>query len=72
MTSNSVYRASANTYGGFSPDAFRTNSRQPLLNLQPTEDLVAYARDYARERPDVVALWCLGIGFVLGWKLKPW
>ncbi len=29
-------------------------------------------QEYARQRPDVVALWCFGIGFVLGWKLKPW
>ena len=26
---------------------------------------------YAHERPEMVALWALGIGFVLGWKLKP-
>jgi len=38
----------------------------------PSSDLVEYFRQYARERPEVVALWCLGIGFVLGWKLKPW
>ena len=37
-----------------------------------THDVVAYLREYARERPDVAAAWCLGIGFVLGWKLKPW
>ncbi len=29
-------------------------------------------RRYAGQRPDVVALWAFGIGFVLGWKLKPW
>ena len=29
-------------------------------------------REYSRERPEVVALWAFGIGFVLGWKLKPW
>ncbi len=29
-------------------------------------------KDYARENPASVALWALGIGFVLGWKLKPW
>jgi hypothetical protein len=29
-------------------------------------------RDYTRQRPDVVVLWAFGIGFVLGWKLKPW
>jgi hypothetical protein len=29
-------------------------------------------KEYARENPGAAALWCLGIGFVLGWKLKPW
>jgi hypothetical protein len=29
-------------------------------------------REYAQSRPETIALWCLGIGFVLGWKLKPW
>jgi hypothetical protein len=28
--------------------------------------------DYAREKPIPFALWTFGIGFVLGWKLKPW
>jgi hypothetical protein len=37
-----------------------------------TQDVMDYLRDYARERPEAAALWCLGIGFVLGWKLKPW
>jgi hypothetical protein len=41
-------------------------------NLRPAEDLVSYLRAFAREKPDVAALWCFGIGFVLGWKLKPW
>jgi hypothetical protein len=47
-------------------------SEQSELDLRPLEDLIAYFREYARERPEVVALTCLGIGFVLGWKLKPW
>ena len=38
----------------------------------PVDDLVRYCKEYAQERPEVCALWCLGIGFVLGWKLKPW
>ncbi len=29
-------------------------------------------RAYTGEHPGVVALFCLGLGFVLGWKLKPW
>lgn len=40
--------------------------------LQPSEDFVQYLKDYARAKPDVAALWCFGIGFVVGWKLKPW
>lgn len=35
-------------------------------------DLVEYMREYAREKPEVAMLWCFGIGFILGWKLKPW
>lgn len=40
--------------------------------LAPVHDLVEYLREYAREKPEMAALWCFGIGFVLGWKLKPW
>jgi hypothetical protein len=34
--------------------------------------LLDHLKEYARENPEVAALWCLGIGFILGWKLKPW
>jgi len=27
---------------------------------------------YARKKPGSAALISLGVGFVLGWKLKPW
>jgi hypothetical protein len=40
--------------------------------MRPSQDILEYLREYAREKPEVVALWCFGIGFVLGWKLKPW
>jgi ElaB/YqjD/DUF883 family membrane-anchored ribosome-binding protein len=39
---------------------------------QVTHDFVEYLKQYARENPGTAALWCLGIGFVLGWKMKPW
>jgi hypothetical protein len=42
-------------------------SREPK-----TKSALEHFREYGRERPEVVALWCLGIGFVLGWKLKMW
>jgi hypothetical protein len=45
---------------------------EPGELLKPCGDMVEYFRQYARERPEVAALWCLGIGFVLGWKLKIW
>ena len=41
-------------------------------SMKPSEDIVQYLTTYARQKPDVAALWCFGIGFVLGWKLKPW
>ncbi|SFI76801.1 hypothetical protein [Planctomicrobium piriforme] len=40
--------------------------------ISPVDDIVNYARAYAREKPEMAALWCFGVGFVLGWKLKPW
>jgi len=43
---------------------------QPDGRQLPIADMVDYLRQYAREKPEVAALWCLGIGFVLGWKLK--
>lgn len=46
--------------------------RKSSTELRPAQDLLEYAQTYAREKPDVAALWCFGIGFVVGWKLKPW
>jgi hypothetical protein len=39
---------------------------------QTTKSALEHFQEYGRERPGVVALWCVGIGFVLGWKLKLW
>ena len=38
----------------------------------PGEAALDFLRDYSRERPEVVAMWAFGLGFLLGWKLKPW
>ena len=40
--------------------------------LHLVDDLMIYLRRYAREKPESVAYACFGIGFILGWKLKPW
>ena len=54
-----------------------SNKSRPALGYrgdaaQLGNDLVEYAKQYAHEKPEAAALWCLGIGFILGWKLKPW
>ena len=48
------------------------SSPHSAQSLQPWDDLVDYLRVYSRERPEVVALTCFCVGFILGWKLKPW
>jgi len=40
--------------------------------LSPLTDLQNYAREYVEQQPEMAAIICLGVGFVLGWKLKPW
>src|SRR4051812_42051886 len=35
-------------------------------------DVVDSISRYAHEQPVPALLWALGIGFVLGWRLKPW
>jgi hypothetical protein len=60
--SDVAYRAEPRTEQGYDEE----------YQLHPLDDALSYFREYARERPDVVALACFGIGFVLGWKLKPW
>lgn len=47
-------------------------NRRGSGELQPSQDFLEYLKAYAREKPEVAALWCFGIGFVIGWKLKPW
>lgn len=44
----------------------------PERPMEALEAAATFFREYARERPEVVALWTFGIGFVVGWKLKPW
>lgn len=40
--------------------------------ITPIGDVINYAKAYAKEKPEMAALWCFGVGFILGWKLKPW
>ena len=51
----------------------RNETPVPSGSPEPTvKSAYEHFHEYGRERPGLVALWCLGIGFVLGWKLKLW
>lgn len=50
-----------------------TSSGQTASRPQTdSRDLVSHLTQYAEENPSSAALWCFAIGFVVGWKLKPW
>jgi hypothetical protein len=54
------------------------DERQRYAEIAADQELTAAEaawvlfREYAKQRPEVVALWSFGLGFVLGWKLKIW
>jgi hypothetical protein len=66
----------ANTRTASKAATSRKAPAEPLGDMSDeaeiARDVVDYLKEYAREKPEVAALWCLGIGFILGWKLKPW
>ena len=41
-------------------------------NLSAAEAALECLKAYSREHPEVAALWIFGLGFVLGWKMRPW
>ena len=36
------------------------------------EDVVDSVKTYVKDEPVKAMFWALGIGFVLGWRIKPW
>jgi hypothetical protein len=54
------------------PDSENGTPEQVETRPRTTKSAWEHFREYERERPAIVALWCFGIGFVLGWKLKLW
>ena len=57
----------------YPPDMTRAAEFPSMGNLESmANEMVDRMKDYARDQPVSFGLWALGIGFVLGWKLKPW
>ncbi|MFH1300248.1 MAG: hypothetical protein ABIK07_04240 [Planctomycetota bacterium] len=63
-------------YTATPPQRSVSNNQSPqnevCEQLQPVEDILDYVKMYARQKPGTAALWCFGVGFIVGWKLKPW
>lgn len=64
-TGNAAYSKTTSAQNQRSP-------QQPEEPLNPIDDLVDYTTEYVRQNPGTAALWCFGVGFIVGWKLKPW
>jgi len=57
----------------FPPDMTRAADFPEMGTLENmANDAIDSLKDYAREHPISFALGALGVGFILGWKLKPW
>ena len=57
---------------GFRDRGESSSASSSQNEMKIVDDLVTYFRKYAHECPEKLALACLGVGFILGWKLKPW
>jgi hypothetical protein len=53
-------------------DMVRASSPPANWAESTIHSVVDCLEDYARERPLSFAMWTFGVGFALGWKLKPW
>jgi hypothetical protein len=68
----SPFETSGQAYGSQSWGQSSQGRHYGGREMSAGEAALEFLRDYSRERPEVVALWAFGIGFILGWKLKPW
>lgn len=48
-----------------------SDTATPALR-RSTEDWFSALSHYAHERPDVIAVWAFGLGFVLGFRFRLW
>lgn len=37
---------------------------------EPAQDLMGLAKQYAKDKPDIAAMWCFAFGVIVGWKLR--
>jgi hypothetical protein len=57
----------------YPPDMTRAADFPQMGSLEKmANDVVDRVKNYACEQPVSFGLWALGVGFIIGWKLKPW
>lgn len=71
MNSSTTTQNASSTLRQPAPQGPAVNE-QACDQLKPVDDIVDYVTTYARQNPGTAAVWCFGIGFIVGWKLKPW
>jgi len=58
---------------GFPADMARAADSPEMGTMESmANDALDRMKQFARDNPTTFAFYALGIGFVLGWKLKPW
>jgi len=61
LTTNETARASEK--------AAQVNGNKPL---EDSANVMCYLKRYCQDHPAEAAMWCFGVGFLMGWKLRPW
>ncbi|MCA9132547.1 MAG: hypothetical protein KDA45_05320 [Planctomycetales bacterium] len=72
---NPTMRQSASNASSQAADATKvaTEKLQAYGNhyvAEPAQDLGSQLLAYAKRKPDVAAMWCFGLGVLVGWKLR--
>jgi hypothetical protein len=64
----------ATSYDVQYPNDMMDASQRQVTNWAEStiHSVVDSLEEYARAKPLSFALWTFGVGFALGWKLKPW
>jgi hypothetical protein len=65
-------RTTSDTQAGADPTRWPKRMTIHDGRRHPQHDFVKHVIDYSREHPGVAAFACFSVGFILGWKLKPW
>lgn len=76
MASSRSDDSSSQTYYARIPKQVANVAGEKLLQAkehfvtEPASDLFTVLKDYAHRKPEVAAMWCFGLGLIVGWKLR--